>query len=158
MKNLRLVMAAMLMVFGTATLMAQKSDSTRSHRHGHHGDRMASMHGIPNLTDDQKKKIKELRVPLSKEVLPLTNQLAEKKAHLKTLQTAEKADLSAINSTIDDIGQLQSQIMKKHAAHTQAVRKLLTDEQRIAFDMHKNSGHDHSKQHSRYRKYHGTGG
>ena len=118
--------------------MAQKSDTTKSRHQGHH---MATvMYGIPNLTEDQKKKIKELKTPLHKEVLPLRNQLAEKRAHLKTLQTAEKADLKSINSTIDEMSQLQSQIMKRRAAHTQAIRVILTDDQRIAFDMRASSG------------------
>jgi len=94
----------------------------------------------PQLDGRPKKKLKELRTPHAKEVLPLRNLLAEKKAHLKTLQTAEKADLNAINSTIDEMTQLQSQLMKKNAAHTQAIRKILTDDQRIAFDMRTSSG------------------
>jgi len=135
MKNLKWIFITLLFL-NASRMMAQKSDTTKSHRHGHH----TAMYGIPNLTDDQKKKIKDLRTPLQKEVLPLKNQLAEKRAHLKTLQTADKADLKSINSTIDEMSQLQSQIMKKHAAHTQAVRALLTDEQRVAFDTRASSG------------------
>src|SRR5579872_7021478 len=136
MKNLKLLLVVLLFVnLGNAT--AQKRDSLKSSQHHH---RRTSMYGIPNLTEDQKKKIKELRTPLHKEILPIKNLLAEKKAHLKTLQTADKADLNSINSTIDDMAQLQSQLMKKNAAHTQAIRKILTDDQRIAFDMRASGG------------------
>ena len=134
--------------------MAQKRDSVRSFSHRHE---MGSIYGIPNLTDDQKKKINDLRTPLHKEILPLRNQLAEKSAHLKTLQTAEKADLKSINTTIDEMAQLQSQITKRHAAHTQAVRALLTDEQRIAFDMRASSGRKFY-QHRRMSGDHGRRG
>ena len=133
-------------------MVAQKKDTLRS---SHRGHGMHSMYGIPNLTEDQKNKIKELRTPLHKEILPLRNQLDEKKAHLKTLQTAEKADLKSINSTIDEMTPLQSQIMKKHAAHTQAVRALLTDDQRIAFDMRASAGrkfHQHRRMGSEHGK------
>jgi Spy/CpxP family protein refolding chaperone len=146
-----LLIAPLFLVFGNT--MAQKMDSLRSHHHGH---RIASAHGIPNLTEEQEKKIKELRIPFAKEVLPLRNQLAEKRAHLKTLQTAEKADLKSINSTIDEMSQLQSQIMKKHAAHTQSIRALLTDEQRIAFDTR--AGHRERFHYKGMKNYRGRRG
>jgi Spy/CpxP family protein refolding chaperone len=145
MKNLKWFLITLLCL-NAGRMIAQKSDTTKSHRHGQH---MA--YDIPNLTEDQKKKIKDLKTPMQKEILPLKNQLSEKKAHLKTLQTAEKADLKSINSTIDEMTQLQSQIMKKHAAHIQAVRALLTDEQRIAFDTRANHG---KRSHQYYRGYH----
>jgi len=147
MKNLKWFLITLLFL-NASRMMAQKSDTTKSHRHGHH----AAMYGIPDLTEDQKKKIKDLKTPLHKEILPLKNQLAEKKAHLKTLQTADKADLKSINTTIDEMTQLQSQIMKKRAAHPQAVRALLTDEQRIAFDMKTSSGRKPHHLPHQYRK------
>ena len=147
MKNLKWFLITLLFL-NASRMMAQKSDTTKSHRHGHH----TAMYGIPDLTEDQKKKIKDLKTPLHKEILPLKNQLAEKKAHLKTLQTADKADLKSINTTIDEMTQLQSQIMKKRAAHTQAVRALLTDEQRIAFDMKASSGRKLHHLPHQYRK------
>ena len=146
MKNLKWFLITLLFL-NASRMMAQKSDTTKSHRRGHH---MA--YGIPNLTEDQKKKIKDLRTPLQKEILPLKNQLAEKKAHLKTLQTADKADLKSINTTIDEMTQLQSQMMKKRAAHTQAVRALLTDEQRVAFDTRASHGKRFHQYHRGYQR------
>jgi len=136
------------------SIVAQHSDTARFNRHRHPFE---GWHGIPNLTDDQKKKIHDLKTPFSKEVLPLSNQLSEKRAHLKTLETAEKTDLNAINSTIDEISQLQAQLMKKRAAHTQSIRKLLTDDQRIAFDMKSSSGQGFPQNH-RTRNHHGRRG
>jgi Spy/CpxP family protein refolding chaperone len=150
MKNVKWILIVLLFL-NMGNTMAQKMDSAKLSHHGHG----MAMYGISNLTEDQKKKIKELKTPLNKEVLPLKNQLAEKKAHLKTLQTAEKADLKSINSTIDEMTQLQSQIMKKHAAHTQAIRSILTDDQRIAFDMRASSGrkfHQHRRMSSEHSK------
>jgi Spy/CpxP family protein refolding chaperone len=143
----------LLLLVPGGSILAQKLDSTGNH--GHHG-RREGRYGIPNLTDNQRKQISALRTPLSKELLPLTNLLSEKKAHLKTLQTSEKADLNAINSTIDEISQLQTQIMKKRAAHTQAIRKILTDDQRIAFDMRGSS--ERKSFHRRNRSHYGNGG
>jgi Spy/CpxP family protein refolding chaperone len=92
------------------------------------------MKGIPDLTDQQKKQIEDLQTPHMKDMMQFKNQMAEKHAHLKTLQTADKPDNAAINKTIDEITGLQNDMMKKCSAHRQAVRALLTDKQRVIFD------------------------
>ena len=93
--------------------------------------------GIPNLTEPQKAKIKELRNNLRKEILPIRNQIGEKKARLNTLETSPKPEMESINSTIEEIQNLKTKILKIRAFHVQEVRKLLTEEQRIAFDLKK---------------------
>ena len=95
---------------------------------------------IPNLTPDQQKKIYDLRVAHIKAVTPLRNQLAEKYAHLKTLESAEKPDLNAINKTIDEIVSIKGQLMKSRAAHRADVSALLTDEQKVFFNAHQGMG------------------
>jgi Spy/CpxP family protein refolding chaperone len=125
---------ALFLLISVSTF-AQRADSVHYKwaKHSH------SWNGIPNLTEDQEKKIQDLRTPFEKEILPIKNQLGEKRAHLRTLETADKVDDKAINGTIDEISQLEGQLMKKEAAYKQAIRKLLTDEQRIQFD--NRSGH-----------------
>jgi Spy/CpxP family protein refolding chaperone len=93
--------------------------------------------GIPNLTDTQKLKIKELRNNLKKEILPIRNQIGEKRARLNTLETSPKPEIESINSTIQEIQNLKTKILKIRAVHVQEVRKLLTEEQRIEFDLRK---------------------
>ena len=91
--------------------------------------------GIKGLSDEQKQKIEKLKTSHQKEMLQLKNQVCEKKSHLKTLETADNADLSAINKTIDEILVVKAQMMKKCAAHKQDIRKILTDDQRVKFDL-----------------------
>lgn len=132
-------LALIAFLFITNTLMAQRVDSTRTLRHGRKDFQVRAdrgMMGIPNLTDDQKTKIKSQQVAFGKEALPLRNQLVEKRAHLRTLQTASTYDVNAVNATIDDISKTESQLLKKSAANREAIRKLLNDEQRLAFDSH----------------------
>ncbi|HOY96585.1 MAG TPA: periplasmic heavy metal sensor, partial [Catalimonadaceae bacterium] len=111
----------------------------------------AGKHGISNLTAEQKKKMAELRTQLKKEILPLKNQLGEKKARMQTLETADKADMQAINTLIDEIQSLQGKIMKMHASHRQEIRKMLTPEQRVDFDL---KGMRKEKRHHKGRKGH----
>lgn len=91
---------------------------------------------IPNLTEEQQTKIKEIRVAHLKEVQTLQNQMGELKAKQKTLSTAEKPDQKAIDANIDEITKVQNQMMKKASSMHQKVRALLTDEQKIWFDNH----------------------
>lgn len=99
---------------------------------------------IPDLTQEQTKKIEDLHIAHLKEVNQLKNQIAEKRAHLKTLQSSDKVDNDAINKTIDEVTTIQNNLMKKNAAHHQAVRNVLNDKQRVIFDA-KKCGKMHGK-------------
>ncbi len=89
---------------------------------------------IPDLTRDQQEKIEKSRLQYDKDALQLRNQRAEKKARLRTLQTAEKADNKAIDQVIDEIAAINAQLAKKRNLHRQEIRSLLTDEQKVWFD------------------------
>jgi len=144
MKTLHYLSTAMIacLLSGSINLAAQQQPNnqvTREHRQLGMRGNMGVRHQpeIPNITDEQKAKIKELRLAHLKEVQPLKNQMGELKAKQKTLSTAEKPDMKLINANIDDITKVQNQIMKSGAQLNQQIRALLTDEQRIAFDMKK---------------------
>ncbi len=89
---------------------------------------------IPDLTDEQQEQIKNLKVNHLETILPLQNELKEKEARLHTLSTAENADMQSINSLIEEIGSIKTQMKKGKAAHHQSIRQLLTDDQRILLD------------------------
>ncbi len=95
---------------------------------------------IPNLTDEQETQIEKLRTAHQKEVLPLRNQLGEMEAKLRTLTTGDKVDMALVNKQLEDISAVKLQLAKKREAHKQDVRKLLTDDQRVQFDMHSGMG------------------
>jgi Spy/CpxP family protein refolding chaperone len=97
----------------------------------------------PNFTDEQKAKMKEIRMASYKEIKPLKNQLGELKAKEMTLTTADKPDMGAINSNIDEITKIENKIKKIKASGHQQIRALLTDEQKMWFDGHK--GHKGGK-------------
>lgn len=90
-----------------------------------------------NLTDEQKQKIDQMHLEHQKKVLSLQNQLGEKRAHLKTLTSADAPDAKAINALIDEIGGLNTQLMKARVNLQLQIRSLLTEEQRLHFDMDK---------------------
>jgi Spy/CpxP family protein refolding chaperone len=89
-----------------------------------------------NLTEEQKTQIKTIKEPNMQKHQAVKLDLEEKHIQLKKLETAEKADIKAINAKIDEISAIKTQLMKDAAAVKQEIRALLTPEQRIKFDTH----------------------
>ena len=128
-KSLLVLMVSALIATSMGNAYAQRGDRPMR-------DSARFERGIPNLTAEQKTKIQALRLKHQKEVTPLKNELAEKKAHLHTLSSVEKPDINAINKTIDEISALQTKIMKSNASHRIEIASNLTDEQKVFFNSH----------------------
>lgn len=125
--NFKTIASIALILFVSISAFAQESQKEPVHKKGMYAN-------IPNLTDEQQKKIDALTIPHRKEMQVLRAQMKEKQAHLETLRIADNADMTAINKTIDEISVLKTTMMKKREAHKQEIRKILTDEQRLIFD------------------------
>lgn len=95
---------------------------------------------IPELSDTQKEEIQNLRTSHLKEMQNFRNQVGENRAAYRTLMSADKADQKAIDANIDAYTKLRNQMMKKQSAHQQAIRNLLTDDQKVIFDNRGNRG------------------
>ncbi len=114
--------------------IAQKGDKQKYKMDNprHNG---TSIHmSMPDLTEEQVVKIKELKTTHMKAMLKSKNELNEKHARLKTLQTAETVDMNKINKVIEEIGSIKTEMAKKRAALHQEIRELLSEEQRVHFD------------------------
>jgi Spy/CpxP family protein refolding chaperone len=129
------ILLAGLLFLGSNQIMSQKGRNMECSQKGH-----GSQCNIPDLTEAQQKKIDELKLVHQKNMLQYKNELAEKDAHLQTLRTADKADMNAINKTIDEIGAIKVQMMKEKENHRQQVRAQLTDEQKVQFDISQGKG------------------
>ena len=150
MKVSKIYLSALLtLLIFTGSLLAQNPH--RMKQHGENRDcspKKEHMMNLPGLTDEQRDKMKEIRLSAMKAMLPVKNQLGEKKAKLHTLETAEKADINAINNLIDEIASLKTTMAKTHAANKQKMRSILNEEQRLIFD---------SKRHGQKGSRHGEG-
>lgn len=145
MKTIKILLAAGLMTVMGATY-AQPGEGYRGERNNQRESRQRGHAGL-ELTDEQQAKAETLRLNMQKAALPLKNELGENKAKMRTLTTAENADMKAINKLIDSNAKLRADLDKLRAAKHQEFRKMLTDEQRVKFD---------SKPKGRYR--HGARG
>lgn len=138
MKQLSKISALLILLGGFATaVIAQPVGNVQQQKRQNKSAQLERPYNmIPDLTDAQKEQMKDIHFNTMKQVQPMKNQLREKRTHLKTLTTAEKADLKVINNQIDEIAKLEASIQKIQAASHQGVRNILTDEQRLIFDAH----------------------
>ncbi len=84
-----------------------------------------------NLTDEQKEAFKKIMLAIPKEIKPLRNELGEAAAHQRTLISADKPDMTAINKNIDKMGALKTEMAEIEMKYRLERRALLTDEQRL---------------------------
>ena len=147
-KHIMMFIAASLILTASAFAQPGRMHSEGMGKQCMHGkEHKGHMSMIPDMTEQQKEQMEELRTEHLKVMLPLKNQLTEKHARLNTLSTVENVDMKKINKTIDEIGEIKTKMMKEHASHRQEIRKLLTEDQRLVFDMHPmpHKSHPHMK-------------
>ena len=150
MRTSKLIIAAAVALSCSLNAFGQKEKDSAKDKEAKEAGAPKGRGGL-ELSEDQKKKMKEIHTRTHKDVQPLKNQVNEKRARLKTLTTADKADMNEINKTIDEISALKNQIAKKKIAARMEARALLNDEQRMKFDQHKEKHRKHLK------KEHGGG-
>ncbi|MEM9856239.1 MAG: periplasmic heavy metal sensor [Bacteroidota bacterium] len=137
MKNSKVSVGALsLLIMLSVISFGQNRGESRNRMEQRSEMRQNFLDRIPDITNDQKENIKALRTENQKQILPLRNQLGEKEARLKTLTTADEADMKSINAMIEEIGSLKIEMAKLKAATHQKVRAELTDDQRLFLDTH----------------------
>ena len=99
------------------------------------GDRFEQMAKRLELTDEQKTKIEALQTPHMKKMIAFRNQLGEKQAQKRTLMSADKPDQKKLNALVDEISKIRADQEKERIGHGIEVKALLTDKQKIKFDM-----------------------
>ncbi len=105
------------------------------------GNRMEIQEPIERLADklelseNQKAEIEALQLEGRKNSMLKQSQVAELQAQLDQLLLADNPDQDKISSIIDKMGLLRSDIQKERVFTRLSVRALLSDSQRIKFDM-----------------------
>jgi len=138
----KILMLAVLLGLTTVVIAQPKENvSEKSFRGPRHEMRMDGERRGPaeelNLTDPQKEAFKQSRLAMQKQLQPIQNELGEAEAHQKTLMSAEKPDLGAINKNIEKIGSLKVEMAKIRTKNHLDMRAQLTEEQRLKFDAFK---------------------
>lgn len=101
---------------------------------GPRGDRGMMMEQL-DLTDEQQAQVQELRLEHQKEMITLNDGMHSLRNQMKLLLTEDKPSSSEIETLTGKIGTASRNIALAKANHRLDVRKLLTDEQKVKFDM-----------------------
>lgn len=132
-----------LAVFITTTAFSQRGpnesrlDPDKGERHMRGLDRLG-------LNEDQKEQIDGLKVKHRQSTKEDRDALKLKRVELENNATDESPDLKAIDKITDEIGRLQTALLKSKIAHRIEVRGLLTDEQKLEFDNMKRHKRKHT--------------
>jgi Spy/CpxP family protein refolding chaperone len=118
-------------------------DNMHEGRMMHDGGRMGGyggMHGSSHswkasLTDEQSKKIDKLRLTYKQGKYLLKAKLKQAKVEFALLITKDNPSKSAIDKKIDQITKLKNEKLHLKADYKINVRKLLTEDQQVQFDL-----------------------
>jgi len=151
MKQLFLILT--IVIFSITSSMAQMQkdqpkNGCKQEMQAHKGEQGKC---IPNLTDEQIKKMEPLKLEFKKQKFDIQNQIKAKEAQLVVVSTGEKINKAEAYKLIDEISALKASLEKAKFDHRMQIRALLTSEQQLAFDMHiakdgDNCGHNSSPQ------------
>ena len=107
----------------------------------YHGNKSgATMTGISDFTDEQQEQLKSLRLEQMKAMTQHRNSLDEYKAKLKTITSVDAVKLKEVDKVLDEMGKIKLEMAKNKLSHQQDVRAMLTDEQKVMFDMRHSHG------------------
>lgn len=114
----------LMILFATSTLAQEREEAP-------HRKRPAE---LPGLSDQQKEKMKALDLERMSEITPLRNQVMEKRVRLRSLLSVQPFNEKETFQVVEELGKIESSILKAEIRHHQKVRAILTPEQQIIFD------------------------
>jgi Spy/CpxP family protein refolding chaperone len=160
----RVIKTAGALLLGFLMITAVNAQNRQGGRgQGYNGSEKSYGHQFAKLelSEEQQAEITSLRTGHYKEITPLKNKMAELKARERTLLSEENVDMKAVNKTIDEQTDLMNSIRKLQVEQQVAVKSLLTDEQLMQVQQHrqfaKRSGFHGKSGHRSNRAYRGAG-
>jgi len=96
---------------------------------------MNKMNDPLNLSDQQRSQIEVLRLDHEKQMMGFKDQLRSFRTQMNLLITTNNPSTSEIKKLAGQIGDVTEKMAQATAEHKVNVRKLLTDEQKVKFDL-----------------------
>ena len=113
----------------------EKKDYGMKHNQNHKRGHLFGSYWKKTLTDEQKGQADKMHLALKKSLNVPKAKLNVKKAELNNLVVKGNPDKKAIYQKIDEILELKREIMRKKYDHKVEMRRMLTPEQQVSFDM-----------------------
>ena len=132
MKKLMSTIGVIALLMGTS--FAQDAAQSKEMRQGKQGKHQAMLQELPDLTENQKAQIKDIREESREKMEPQREEMKKLRSKMMELKSAENPDQEQINRLIDEQAKLKAQMEKTRTASELKVRELLTPEQRKVFD------------------------
>lgn len=132
MKKLMSTIGVIALLMGTS--FAQDAAPSKEMRQGKQGKHQAMLEELPDLTENQKAQIKDIREESREKMEPQREEMKKLRSKMMELKSAENPDQEQINRLIDEQAKLKAQMEKTRTASELKVRELLTPEQRKVFD------------------------
>ena len=89
---------------------------------------------LPDLTKEQQDKIRQVDLDHMKTMTPYQIQVQEKKARLQTILATMPFDMKSADQVAEELGKIETGILKELIRHDQQLRNLLTPQQQVIFD------------------------
>jgi Spy/CpxP family protein refolding chaperone len=89
---------------------------------------------MPTFTEEQQEKIQEIRSSFDEDRVELANRIKVMHLEMRELITGDNPDFGKLERMIDDISKERAEMMKIGIRQHVAVRKILTDDQKVLFD------------------------
>jgi len=96
---------------------------------GAHGRHVEELRAKLNLSDDQRKRLADIRDRRAREAIPIQSDLKVAHLDMRKLMRADKPDLRAIEAQIDRVSALRARLEKLHVAGHLEARAVLTPAQ-----------------------------
>ncbi len=107
----------------------------------YHGNRSGTpMTGMIGFTTEQEEQLKSFKLEQMKAMTQYRNSLGEYKASLKTITSVDDVKLKDVDKLLDEMGKIKLEMAKNKLSHQQVIRAMLTDEQKVMFDMRHSHG------------------
>ncbi len=110
---------------------------------------------IPDLTEEQEEAIQELRLEQIADNTHHRNKMDELRVRKRNIMAGTTT--GDVNEVIDDMTALRNTQMKENVRHREAVRDLLTEDQRVIFDNQTMRRHYRRSSMGRDRGHHAPG-
>ena len=89
---------------------------------------------MPAFTEEQQEKMQEIRSSFDEERVELVNRIKVMHLEMRDIVTGDNPDFGKLERMIDDISSQRAEMMKMRIRQHVAVRKILTDDQKVLFD------------------------
>ncbi|SRR6056297_117577 len=146
-KRFLLLTAGLILMTGMLTYAQNGRGQGRGYAMGYgdgEGRPLGYCQAIPDLTEEQEAQIETLRIRHLKKMQSYRSEMDELRAERRSLFIKDDASESEINKNIDATTSLHNKMMKERVKHNQAVKALLTEDQKVYFNqhfMHQRKGH-----------------